>query len=127
MFLAMIVILVVTPLVGARLGRRKDKRSEAFSGIGFAMWAVAGLLSPVAVLSMVIGLLVLPVAAAVTFFAAYEHPDRSTVGFAAGVGLALVLFASLDQGRTTALVAGALLVAVAAGAGAWNGRRVLTH
>ncbi len=128
MFLGMILLLVVAGVVGFVYGRRRRRGAGSSMPVGFVMWALAGLLGPLAVLSMVLGVLVLPIAAVVLFLAAAEHADRSAVGVVAGIGLLVVFLAAVGSEHTTLRVLlGAGLVAGSAAVAMLSSRRVVAQ
>ena len=97
----------------AVLIRRRTRRPNA-SWRGFGTWSVAGAIFTFSLLTgFSIGLFLLPLVVAALYLAARSAPDfRAAVGFVAGIGLTLLLVASIHNFSAGWLIPGVAFTAL---------------
>jgi hypothetical protein len=94
--------------------RRTEQRGRA-GWAGFAAWTVAGAIFTFSLLTgFSIGLFLLPVVAAMLYLAVRGAPDfRASLGFVAGVGLTLLVLASINNFSIGWLIPGVVFSVIA--------------
>ncbi len=94
--------------------RRTEQRGRA-GWAGFAAWTVAGAIFTFSLLTgFSIGLFLLPVVAAMLYLAVRAAPDfRASLGFVAGVGLTLLVLASINNFSIGWLIPGVVFSVIA--------------
>jgi len=86
-------------LIWAAMLIRRRKREPRPGWAGFGAWAIAGAVFTFSLLTgLSIGLLLLPLVVAALYFAARSAPDfYASIGFVAGIGVVLLLLASIHS------------------------------
>jgi len=102
-------------LIWAAVLIRRRKRARDPSWAGFSVWTMAGAIFSFSLLTgLSIGLLLLPLAAIALYLAVRSAPDfRASLGFLGGIGVTLMLFASVHHFSTGWLIPGVVFAAVA--------------
>ncbi len=110
-------VILIYPLLlicsAVLIWRTKARRSAGWSG--FAAWCVAGALFVFSLLTgLSIGLFLLPLVVAALYLAVRSAPDfRASLGFVAGIGVILLVVASIHNFARGWLIAGVAFSAVA--------------
>lgn len=104
-------------LIWAAVLIRRRTRERTPSWIGFSAWTAAGAVFTFSLLTgLSIGVLLLPLVAAVLYSAVRSAPDfRASLGLVAGVGVALHLVASIHNFSAGWLIPGVVFGGVALG------------
>ena len=102
-------------LIWAALRIRRTKQRGRAGWAGFAAWTVAGAIFTFSLLTgFSIGLFLLPVVAAMLYLAVRAAPDfRASLGFVAGVGLTLLVLASINNFSIGWLIPGVVFSVIA--------------
>jgi hypothetical protein len=98
-----------------QIRRTKERRRAGWSG--FAAWCLAGALFTFSLLTgFSIGLFLLPLVVAALYLAVRSAPDfRAALGFVAGIGVILLILASINNFSIGWLIPGVALGAAAFG------------
>lgn len=94
---------------------RRRRRERTAGWAGFSAWTAAGAIFTFSLLTgLSIGLLLLPLVAAALYLAARSAPDlHASLGFLAGIGVVLLLLASIHNFSAGWLIPGVVFFAVA--------------
>ena len=102
-------------LIWAAVLIRRTKETRRAGWSGFAAWCLAGALFTFSLLTgFSIGLFLLPLVVAALYLAARSAPDfRAALGFVAGIGVILLILASINNFSIGWLIPGVALGAAA--------------